>query len=65
MEAELKTTRSKSTTKKDIIESAMMCWEPTGNFAKEEPLGEPEKVTKKPIEKVGNQNMKMNMSDLQ
>ena len=51
MEAELKTMRSKSTTKKEKVESAMMCWEPTGNFSKEETHEEPEKVAKKPAEK--------------
>ena len=36
MEAKLKTMKSKSTTKKGKVESAMMCWELTSNFSKEE-----------------------------
>ena len=55
IKAKLKTTRSESTIKKDIVESATMCWELTGNFVKEEPHEEPEKVTKKPIEKTDKQ----------
>ena len=55
MEVELKTTRSKSTTKKEKVESAMMCWEPASNFVKEEPHEEPEKVVKKPVEKTEKQ----------
>ena len=50
MEVESKTMRSKSTTKKEKVESAMMCWESTGNFTEEDPHKEPEKVAKKPIE---------------
>ena len=46
MEAELKTMKSKTMTKKDIVKSAMMCWEPTSNLSEEEPHEEPEKVTK-------------------
>ena len=38
-------------TKKDIVESAMMCWDPTSNSSEDEPHEEPEKVTKKPVEK--------------
>ena len=51
----LKTMRSKSTTKKGKVESAMMCWEPTSNFSKEETHEEPEKVVKKPAEKTEKQ----------
>ena len=51
MEAELKMIRSKSTTKNEKVESAMMCWESTSNFTEEEPHKEPEKVAKKPVEK--------------
>ena len=50
MEAELKTTKSKSTTKKGKVESAMMCWELTSDFSKEETHEEPENVAKKPAE---------------
>ena len=55
MEAELKTLKSETMTKKDIVESAMMCWEPTSNFSEEEPHKEPEKVKKKPVEKTEKQ----------
>ena len=51
MEVELRCIRSKSTTKNEKVESAMMCWESTSNFTEEEPHEEPEKVVKKPIEK--------------
>ena len=30
----------------------MMCWESTNNFMEEEPHKEPEKVAKKPVEKM-------------
>ena len=52
MEVELKTMKSESMTKKKKVESAMMCWEPTSNLSEEEPHEEPEKVTKKPVEKM-------------
>ena len=55
MEAALKTLKSETTTKKDIVESAMMCWEPTSNSSEEEPQEEPEKVTKKPVEQTEKQ----------
>ena len=51
MEAELKTVKSDSTTKNDKVESAMMCWELTSDFTKEETHEEPEKVRNKPVEK--------------
>ena len=51
MEAELKTVKSDFTTKNDKVESAMMCWELTSDFSKEETHEEPEKVVKKPVEK--------------
>ena len=55
MEAELKTVKSDSTTKNDKVESAMMCWELTSDFPKEETHKEPEKVAKKPVEKMEKQ----------
>ena len=55
MEVELKTMKSESTTKKGKVESAMMCWELTSNFSKEETHEEPEKVAKKPAEKMEKQ----------
>ena len=51
MEDELRTKKSKSTTKNGEVETAMMCWEATNNFPKEEPHKEPEKVVKKPVKK--------------
>ena len=39
-----------STTKRDTVESAMMCWECTESSAEEEPHDEPKKVTNKPVE---------------
>ena len=64
MEDELSTKKSKSTTKNGEVKTAMMCWEATDNFPKEEPHKEPEKVEKKPIKKTKNENMKKNMSSL-
>ena len=55
MEVELKTMKSESMTKNKIVESAMMCWEPTNNLSEEKPHEEPEKVTKKPVEKMEKQ----------
>ena len=55
MEVELKTIRSESTTKKEKVESTMMCWEPTSTFSEEELHEEPEKVVKKPVEKMEKQ----------
>ena len=51
MEEELRTIRSKSTTKNEKVESAMMCWESMSNFMEEEPHQEQEKAAKKPVEK--------------
>ena len=55
MEVELKTMKSESMTKKEIVKSAMMCWEPMNNLSEEKPHEEPEKVTKKPVEKTEKQ----------
>ena len=55
MEAKLKTVKSDSTTKNNKVESAMMCWELTSGFSKEETHEEPEKVAKKPVEKTEKQ----------
>ena len=52
MEDETRTKKSKSTTQNGEVETAMMCWEATNNFLEEEPHKEPEKVEKKPIEKM-------------
>ena len=51
MEDEIRTKKSKSTTKNGEVETTMMCWKATNNFLEEEPHKEPEKVEKKPIEK--------------
>ena len=48
--AELKTTRDEFTTKKDNVESAMMCWESTESLAKKEHREEPEKMANKLVE---------------
>ena len=48
--AELKTIRDESTTKKDNVESAMMCWESTESFAEKEHREEPEKMANKLVE---------------
>ena len=55
IETELKTVENDPTTKNDKVESAMMCWEPTSNLSEEKPQEEPEKVTKKPVEKTEKQ----------
>ena len=55
MEMELRTIRSKSTTKNEKVESAMMCWESTSKFMEEKSHKEPEKVAKKPVEKTEKQ----------
>ena len=47
---DLMTVKDESTTKRDIVESAMMCWECTESLAEEEPHDEPKKVTNKPVE---------------
>ena len=47
---ELKTIRDESTTKKDNVESAMMCWESTESFVEKEHCEEPEKMTNKLVE---------------
>ena len=48
--AKLKTVRDESTTKKDNVESAMMCWESTESLAEKEHHEEPEKMANKLIE---------------
>ena len=47
---ELKTVRDESTTKKDNVESAMMCWESTESFVEKEHREEPEKIANKLVE---------------
>ena len=48
--AELKTIRDASMTKKDNVESAMMCWESTESLAEKEHREEPEKMANKLVE---------------
>ena len=48
--AELKTVRDESTTKKDNVESAMMCWESTESLVEKEHREEPEKMANKLVE---------------
>ena len=45
--AELKTIRDESTTKKDNVESVMMCWESTESLVEKEHREEPEKMANK------------------
>ena len=52
MEEDLRTTKSNSMTKTEKVEATMMCWESMSNFMEEEPHKEPEKVAKKPVEKM-------------
>ena len=46
----LKIVRDESTTKKDNVESAMMCWESTESLAEKEHREEPEKMANKLVE---------------
>ena len=55
---EFKTVRDKSTTKKDNVESAMMCWESTESLAEKEHREEPEKVVNKLVETMEKQKHK-------
>ena len=48
--AELKTVRDKSMTKKDNVESAMMCWQSTESFVEKEHRAEPEKMANKLVD---------------
>ena len=47
---DLMTIKDGSTTKMDIVESAMMCWEHTESLVEEEPHDAPEKVSNKHVE---------------
>ena len=53
--AELKTVRDESTTKKDNVESAMMCWESTEILAEKDHREEPEKMANKLVETIEKQ----------
>ena len=52
---ELKAVRDESTTKKDNVESAMMCWESTESLEEKQHREEPEKVANKLVETMGKQ----------
>ena len=52
MEDEIRTKKSRSTTKNGEVETMMMCWEVMNDLLKEEPHKEQEKVEKKPVEKM-------------
>ena len=54
MEDELRTRKSNSTIKIEEVKATAMRWESMNNFPEEEPLKEPEKAEKKPIEKMEN-----------
>ena len=47
---DLMTVKDESTTKRDIDESAMICWEHTESLVEKEPHDEQEKETNKPVE---------------
>ena len=48
--AKLKTVRDESTTKKDKVESAMMCWEPIESLVEKEHREQPEKMANNLVE---------------
>ena len=52
MEDENRTNKSKSTTKNEEIETAMMCWEAMNDFPEKEPRKEQENEEEKPIKKM-------------
>ena len=62
--AKLKTVRDESTTKKDNVESAIMCWESTESLVEKEHPEDPEKIANNLVEMTKNKNMKKNMSIL-
>ena len=51
MEDEIRTKKSKSMTKNEEVETAIMCWEVMVDLPKKEPHKEQEKIEKKPVEK--------------
>ena len=64
MEVEIWTRNSKSMTKNEEVKVAMMCWEAMNIFPEEEPHKEPEKVEKKPVEKMKKPKHEKNLSSL-
>ena len=51
MEDEIRTKKSKSTTKNEEVETTMMCWEAVNDLPEKEPRKEQEKEEKKPVKK--------------
>ena len=51
IEDKIRTKKSKSMTKNEEVETAMMCWEAMNDLPENEPHKEQEKVEKKPVEK--------------
>ena len=62
--AELKTVRDKSTTKKDNVESAMMCWSPQRVWRKKNIARNQRRWRTNSLKRRKNKNMKKNMSSL-
>ena len=58
MEDEIRTKKSKSTTKNEEVKTVMMCWEAMNDLPEKEPCKEQEKEEKKPIEKTENSKHK-------
>ena len=52
MENEIRTKKSKSTTKNEEVKIAMMCWEAMNDPPEKEPCKEQEREEKKPVEKM-------------
>ena len=52
MEDEIRTMKSKSTTKNEEVETVMMCWEAMNDLLEKEPRKEQDKEEKKPVEKM-------------
>ena len=64
MEDKIRTKKSKSTTKNEEVETAMMCWEAVNDLPEKESHKEQENEEKKSLKRQKNQNMKKNMSSL-
>ena len=64
MEVELRTIRSKSTTKNEKVEPEMMCWESMINFTEAPPHENQRRWQRNTSKRWKSQNMKKNMSDL-
>ena len=64
MEVEIRTIRSKSTTKNEKVKPAMMCWESMINFTEAPPNENQRRWQRNTSKRWKSQNMKKNMSDL-